>query len=80
MSSLHSNLLLEGFAPSWKIARYSSPSFTRSPMLTVSQQTIVNKQAIESLGYRAEALVDSLCVPASEGDVKEKVRRKELEQ
>ena len=40
---------------------------------------IVNKQTIESLGYRVESLVESLCVPASEGDVREEMRRKELE-
>ena len=72
-------MLPPGYALSLAIARYGSPSFTRSPMLTVSQQAIANKQAIESLGYRAEALVDSLCVPGSEGDVKEEMRRKELE-
>ena len=43
------------------------------------QQTVINKQTIESLGYRVEALVDSLCVPAIKGDVKEQMRRKELE-
>ena len=40
---------------------------------------IVNKQTIESLRYRVESLVESLCVPASEGDVREEMRRKELE-
>jgi len=40
---------------------------------------MINKQTIESLGYRVEALVDSLCVPAPKGDVKEQMRRKELE-
>ena len=48
-------------------------------MLTISQKTIVNKQTIESLVYRAEMLVDSLCIPGSESDVKEEMRRKELE-
>jgi len=41
---------------------------------------MVNKQTIESLGYRVEALAESLCAPASDGDFKEKARRKELEQ
>ena len=39
---------------------------------------MINKQTIGSLGYRVEALVDSLCVPASEGDAKEETRRNEL--
>jgi len=39
---------------------------------------MVNKQTIESLGYRAKALVESLCAPAAEGDVKEEMRRKKL--
>jgi len=33
---------------------------------------------MESLGYRVEVLVESLCAPASEGDVKEGMRRKKL--
>jgi hypothetical protein len=45
--------------------------------LWLSQQTKVNKQTIESLGYRVEALVDSLCGPA-DGDVKEEIRRRKL--
>ena len=40
---------------------------------------MVNKRAIESLGYRLEALADLICVPTSEGDFKEEMRRKELE-
>ena len=40
---------------------------------------MVVKQAVISLGYRVGVVVDSLCEPA-EGDVKEKIRRKELEQ
>jgi len=40
---------------------------------------MVNKKTIESLGYRVETLVDSLCGPA-EGDVKEETRRKKLAQ
>jgi len=43
-----------------------------------SQQTKVNKQTIESLGSRVEALVKSLCAPTSEGDFKEGARRKKL--
>jgi len=41
---------------------------------------MVNKQTIESLGYRVEALVESLCAPAVESDVKEEMRRKKLAQ
>jgi len=40
---------------------------------------MVNKKNIESLGYRVEALVDSLCGPA-EGNVKEETRRRKLGQ
>jgi hypothetical protein len=47
--------------------------------LQFSQQTMVNKEAIESLGYRVEVLVESLCAPTSEGDINEEMRRKELE-
>ena len=46
----------------------------------LSQRTIVNRQVVESLGYRVEALVESLCMPASEGDIGEETRRRELEQ
>ena len=51
-----------------------NPSYSRP-----SQQTIVNKQTIVSLGYRVEALGESLCAPASDGDFEEEMRRKELE-
>ena len=44
------------------------------------QRTKANRQAIESLEPRVEALSASLCEPISEGDVKEENRRKELEQ
>jgi hypothetical protein len=40
---------------------------------------MINKQAMESLGYRVEALTESLCAPISGSDVKEKARRKKLE-
>ena len=48
-------------------------------MLTAPQKMIVNKQAIESLVYRSETLVDLLCEPVSGGDGKEETRRKDLE-
>ena len=38
------------------------------------------KQAIESLAPRVEALVELLCVPVPEGDIKERGRRQRLEQ
>ena len=47
--------------------------------LRFSQRAVVNKKAIESLGYRVESLVESLCVPVSEGNINEEMRRKELE-
>jgi len=48
--------------------------------LRFSQPKVVNKQAIELLGYRIKALAESPCTPASEGDSEEKARRNELEQ
>jgi hypothetical protein len=47
--------------------------------LQVSQRMKGNKQAIESLAPRVEALSASLCTPVSKGDAKEETRRKELE-
>ena len=80
MSSHLSNLLLQDFVLFWTIARCGPPSFAESTTLTrFSQQTIVNRQTIKSLGYRVEALVESLCIPTFEGDVKEERRRKGLE-
>jgi len=35
---------------------------------------------MESLAHRVKALAESLCEPASEGDVKERERRERLEQ
>jgi len=53
---------------------------TLHTVLTVSQQTKANKQAIESLAPRVKALAESLCAPVSEGDIKEGLRRKTLKQ
>ena len=39
-----------------------------------------NKQAIESLAPRVKALAETLCKPASEGDMNERERRQKLEQ
>ena len=38
-----------------------------------------NKESIESLAPRIKSLAESLCVPGSEDDIKEKSRRKVLE-
>ena len=48
--------------------------------LRVSQRTKANRQAIELLAPRVEALSTSLCAPVSEGDVREGSRRIQLEQ
>jgi len=48
--------------------------------LRVFQRTKANEQAIESLAPRVKALFASLCKPVSEGDLKERERRKKLEQ
>ena len=50
-----------------------------SMMLTSTQRTKANKQAIESLAPRIKALSDSLCTPIPEDDAGEEARRKELE-
>jgi len=47
--------------------------------LQVHQRTKANKQAIESLAPQVKALAESLCAPVSEGDIKEKSRRRILE-
>ena len=39
-----------------------------------------NEMIIESLAPRVEALVESIRTPVPEGDVKERERRKDLEQ
>ena len=51
-----------------------------STMLTGTQRTMANKQAIESLAPRVKGLSDLLCTPVSEDDAREAVRRKELGQ
>ena len=50
------------------------------PCLQLPQRTKANKQAIESLVPHVEALAQSLCAPVAEEDIKERVRRKRLEQ
>jgi hypothetical protein len=44
------------------------------------QRTKANSQAIEALAPRVKALTESLCTPVSEGDIREELRRKILEQ
>jgi len=51
-----------------------------SATLTGTQRTKANKQMIESLAPRVRALAELLCSPVPKGDVKEKGRRKRLEQ
>ena len=48
--------------------------------LQVSQQTNANRQAIESLAPRVDALAQLLCEAVSEDDVMERGRREKLEQ
>lgn len=81
MPLVHSNLLLEAFALSWKIVRCAPPHpCTISTSLTVPQRTMENNQAIESLAPRVKTLSKSLCAPVSNGDIKEESRRKTLGQ
>ena len=58
----------------WPSSRARHPQHLR-----VSQRTEANKQAIEVLAPRVDALSTSLCAPVSGGDVKEKSRRIQLE-
>ena len=57
------------------------PSSPHHPQrLLVFQRTKANQQAIESLAPRVKALSASLCTSILEDDVKERERRKKLEQ
>ena len=47
--------------------------------LRIFQRTKANTQTIESLAPRVKALAELLCGPATEDDVNEEARRKELE-
>lgn len=58
---------------------WSTPRFLDPRCLQLSQQTMANKEAIESLAPRVNALAKSLCVPVSESDIGEKSRRETLE-
>ena len=53
---------------------------TFSRRLQVLQQTKANKQVIESLAPRVDALAESLCAPVPKEDFKELGRRRKLEQ
>jgi len=53
---------------------------TLSTTLTVPQRTKANKEAIESLAPKVEALAESLCAPVPRDDTNEQERRKKLEQ
>jgi hypothetical protein len=59
----------------WPSSRISYPRG-----LQVSQRTKANKQAIESLAPRVEALAKLLCAPVPKEDIKERDRRNRLEQ
>ena len=48
--------------------------------LQVPQRMKANKQAVESLAPRVKKLAETLCKPASKGDVNERERRQKLEQ
>jgi len=56
------------------ISRVHCPQHLQSP-----QRTSANEKAIESLAPRVKAFAELLCAPVSEGDVKERERRKKLE-
>ena len=59
---------------------YDSHAPTPLQRLRVPQRTKANKEAIESLAPRVEALAKLLCKPVRKGDVQERERRKRLEQ
>ena len=59
---------------------WPSPRIPYLQGLQTPQRTKANKQAIESLAPQVEALAERLCVPVSEGDVKERERRMRLDQ
>ena len=61
------------------IARYSAPRVCSTQCLQPPQQMKTNKESIESLAPRVEALAELLCAPAPEGDTGEKSRRNNLE-
>ena len=60
--------------------KYGSPRTRHQAAAHVLLASARNKQAIESLALRIESLVKALCAPVSEGDTREELRRKRLEQ
>ena len=79
MPSDLSNLLPGVSASFLKIARYGPPPAYAVRHLRVPQQTEANIREIGSLAPRVKALAESLCAPGSEDDIKERLRRRDLE-
>ena len=78
--SVRSSLSPEVCALSSKIAKCAPPSIHAiTTLMGIFQRTKANEQTIESLALRVKALAELLCAPVSEGDVKERGRRKNLE-
>ena len=80
MPSVLSNLLPEVYASFWIIARYDPPPTLYPQCSQACQRTNANQETIESLAPRVKALSTLLCTSVSEGDIKERERRKKLEQ
>jgi len=79
MPSVPSNLSPGVSASFLKTARYGPPPASAVQYLQIPQRTKANIQEMELLAPRVKALAESLCVPASKGDIKEGSRRKVLE-
>ena len=59
--------------------RFTSTSL-EPQCLQLFQRSQGNKQTIESVAPRVKSLAESLCAPVFEGDAKEKIRRRILEE
>ena len=59
---------------------FTSHTSLKPHRLESFQRAQGNKQAIESLAPRVKSLAELLCIPVSEGDTKEELRRNKLEQ
>ena len=57
----------------------SSSHILSTTLTWIPQRTKANKQAIESLAFRIEALSALLCAPVPNGDAEEETRKKKLE-
>ena len=79
MPLVRSSLSPVVYALFWKIARYAPPPIFYPLHSQAIQRTGANQKTIESLAPRVKALSASLCVSVSEGDFKERGRRKKLE-